>query len=416
MASTTLPPELKAAGLQTFATRAAQLRNARPIAAYWIKYQILQVILSKQLHTTSDAAQEYAIALMDELESFKSAHSTEDAIVDDVAAKAYMENFALETFEVGDRMQREGRSERRTVDAFQAAICFMDVLAIWGQVEEEWVKRAKYAKFHAVRIAKALKAGEDPNATNPVVEEPPVKLSDEAEVERELDEMSGQAYRAPTVQDEMDTSHSRELDPVSPIEPAENATRQDSIGGGYFPSVPQGTSDDTTMSDINTLNPAFLPDTQPMPHHQDSQSTVEAFYSSHSDANPLETATSPVGITPTPPFTSSVQTPAATTPPFNSFPPTQPVQPQIPAATPRAAAFMPQPQRQQATVPAPAIATPQRSVNGNFIATSYRTDDEAVLAAQKHAKWAISALNFEDVDTAVKELRIALGALGASGV
>jgi vacuolar protein sorting-associated protein VTA1 len=36
------------------------------------------------------------------------------------------------------------------------------------------------------------------------------------------------------------------------------------------------------------------------------------------------------------------------------------------------------------------------------------------MAAQKHAKWAISALHFEDVDTAVKELRIALRSLGAS--
>ena len=36
------------------------------------------------------------------------------------------------------------------------------------------------------------------------------------------------------------------------------------------------------------------------------------------------------------------------------------------------------------------------------------------MEAQKHAKWAISALNFEDADTAVKELRIALRALGAN--
>jgi len=39
-------------------------------------------------------------------------------------------------------------------------------------------------------------------------------------------------------------------------------------------------------------------------------------------------------------------------------------------------------------------------------------DDAAIAEAQKHARWAISALNFEDVATAVKELRIALGALG----
>jgi vacuolar protein sorting-associated protein VTA1 len=37
-----------------------------------------------------------------------------------------------------------------------------------------------------------------------------------------------------------------------------------------------------------------------------------------------------------------------------------------------------------------------------------------MVQAQKHAKWAISALNFEDVNTAVMELRRALQSLGAS--
>jgi vacuolar protein sorting-associated protein VTA1 len=41
-------------------------------------------------------------------------------------------------------------------------------------------------------------------------------------------------------------------------------------------------------------------------------------------------------------------------------------------------------------------------------------DDVAIAQAQKHAKSAISALNFEDVPTAVRELRRALETLGAS--
>lgn len=45
---------------------------------------------------------------------------------------------------------------------------------------------------------------------------------------------------------------------------------------------------------------------------------------------------------------------------------------------------------------------------------TYRTDDDSITLAQKHAKWAMSALNFEDVDTAVKELRLALQTLGAT--
>ena len=40
-------------------------------------------------------------------------------------------------------------------------------------------------------------------------------------------------------------------------------------------------------------------------------------------------------------------------------------------------------------------------------------DEEVVAKAQKHARWAISALNFDDVPTAVKELRAALETLGA---
>jgi vacuolar protein sorting-associated protein VTA1 len=39
-------------------------------------------------------------------------------------------------------------------------------------------------------------------------------------------------------------------------------------------------------------------------------------------------------------------------------------------------------------------------------------DQKSTSEAQKHAKWAISALTFDDVPTAVKELRNALAALG----
>ena len=42
------------------------------------------------------------------------------------------------------------------------------------------------------------------------------------------------------------------------------------------------------------------------------------------------------------------------------------------------------------------------------------TDDVAIAKAQKHARWAISALNFEDAETAVRELRDALKTLGAA--
>jgi vacuolar protein sorting-associated protein VTA1 len=46
--------------------------------------------------------------------------------------------------------------------------------------------------------------------------------------------------------------------------------------------------------------------------------------------------------------------------------------------------------------------------------SGFVADDMAVAKAQKHARFAISALTFDDPDTAVKELRAALQTLGAN--
>ena len=77
----------------------------------------------------------------------------------------------------------------------------------------------------------------------------------------------------------------------------------------------------------------------------------------------------------------------------------------------------PPPAPVRAFAPPVAAQPPPPAVHQSFPPArtgAYRTDDESVAQAQKHAKWAISALNFEDVNTAVKELRIALEALGAA--
>ena len=60
------------------------------------------------------------------------------------------------------------------------------------------------------------------------------------------------------------------------------------------------------------------------------------------------------------------------------------------------------------------MATQQASLQPMAPQLSYVADEEAILKAQKHARWAISALNFEDVNTAVKELKGALESLGAA--
>lgn len=427
-----IPAKLKTADVQRFATRAAQLEKYRPVVSYWLEYFVLQVILNKQLHTTDDEIQAYTLQLLDKVEAYKADNASNDAVVDDVAARAYMEEFALETFQRAENAQRENKVTRSTADSFQAAATFLDTLTIWAPLEGECAAKSKFAKFHALRIAKALKAGEDPNATNPVIEEPAKPTEDDEGIEAELKELEGSAptqgghlgvYKSPTaetVPNSVQPSRPQSTlqggpsappvlpaqninEPptnqpeVSPIESADDAAaRTGSIGGGYFPSVPSGTSTYKPPTveigapldtDMDVDNDAQLPSAPP--------ADPSSFYTSDQPSNSLQPGTAPQDrpTAPTPhvaaaqtPLNPSVQTPALQSP-FTPVPPPAPSQPARSMA-------MPPP-------PAPPIG-------------AYKTDDESVMAAQKHAKWAISALNFEDVPTAVKELRIALQNLGAA--
>ncbi|KAK0259979.1 hypothetical protein B0A54_09464 [Friedmanniomyces endolithicus] len=419
-----LPAKLKTAGIQPFANRATQLEKYRPIVWYWCEYYILQQILSKQLHLGDDEVQNYAVRLMDTLETFKTSNSANDAITDDLAAKAYIENFATETFNRGDETQRTNKVTRQTADTFQAAATFIDLMTIWGQLDGEMAVKSRYAKYHAVRIAKAIKAGEDPNATNPVVEEPQGEDNVDAELQALEQQahnggISAHSYRPPTVEDAPPSAlpsrpasggrghlHSRTVQTMSEsdqiaslsdnmpdVSPIEQVDRHGSLGGGYFPSVPGVASNDILMSD----DPPII---LPQPPTQQDGSPASEYYSSHANSTPTPGAGPPQH--PSIPFQQpSTQTPST----YYAPPPTLNAVNPPPHSSPCA---QPTPRATYASAPPPPPVSQGPPLGG------YKTDDESVLAAQKHAKWAISALNFEDVDTAVKEFRIALRALGAS--
>ncbi|EME79497.1 uncharacterized protein MYCFIDRAFT_63916 [Pseudocercospora fijiensis CIRAD86] len=414
--ATAIPAKLKAAApdVQRFATRAAQLAKHRPIVTYWCEYYILQQILSRQLHTSDEDCTNYAIRLMDKLEAYKAENAANDAVIDDVAAKAYIENFALEVFTGGDEAQRNNKVIRQTADTFQAAATFMDLLTIWGPLEPEFVAKSKFAKYHALRIAKAIKAGEDPNATNPVVEQPLAPGSEDVSLEAELKNMENDAgvYKPPTVENVPDSGFpsrspsALQTDPVappalptrgvgdisqprptehdvSPIEPPEDvASRTGSIGGGYFPTVPDA------PSNVNAVAPVDQPP------------------SVASSLPPSSAAPNPADFYNIPPPVESTTTPRD----LGNMPQDRPGCPlphQQMASTPLVAPSQP-------PVRAPVPSGEPTNFNAAPPPGGYRDDDESIMAAQKHAKWAISALNFEDVQTAVKELRIALQSLGAS--
>jgi vacuolar protein sorting-associated protein VTA1 len=387
-----------------------------------------------------------------------------------------VEQFGLETFQRADNAVRANKASRQTADTFQASATFLDLLQIWGQIEPEILTKIKYAKYHAIRIAKAIKAGEDPNHSNqkiePEEEEKLPKLEEDypdvqmlngssslqrqpsvVEVPDETDrtqrhlaqrshlDESLHPSRAPSIPRDDEARHpsiehvpdeahhlqsnlalqstldqslhpsraqsppppdvhdvspignpgdpvdtANEAGAVSPISTEDSAERKtedsterkSSIGGNYFPAVP------APLSQPQPLGPtAFdLPSAPSDPALPQPPLTFHKITHTHS-------------LPPEYPYTK-----ASPPPPERHhghfLPPTQPIPP----------AFAPQSQPRQLIPQAP----PQMHHTQQ---AAVEVDEEAIMKAQKHARFAISALNFEDIPTAVKELRGALATLGA---
>ena len=73
-------------------------------------YFIINQILNKGLHTESDECMTYTTTLMDRLEKFKNENIGNDTVHDDVAAQAFVEQFALDTFNRADTAIRTNKA------------------------------------------------------------------------------------------------------------------------------------------------------------------------------------------------------------------------------------------------------------------------------------------------------------------
>lgn len=237
---------------------------------------------------------------------------------------------------------------------------------------------------------KAVKAGEDPNAGNPAKEVEPEEEEaaplDPNDPEVQAINGTSSVYEQPSAQAapekhqipgiirtttsgmspfKEETADQKSLGAPSPLKQDEKS-RQNSVGGGYFPEV-------SPTSPTAPELPSTLKENATMPTAAASSPPIVP-----PDVTPL--------VEEQPPTPARAQQPSAPAPAVYASPtPAKIVAPPGPAA-----------------VAAPAMAS-----------GPYLTDDEAVASAMKHAKWATSALNFEDVPTAVKELQEALRSLGA---
>lgn len=340
--------------------------------------------------------------------------------MDDAAAQAYVEQFAQETLDRAEKVIRANKVTLQTASTFDAALTFLNLVNIWGPPDTETQQKIKYAKWNAARITKAIKEGKDPNESNPKKEDlPPQQTAlDPSDPEVQMLDTPSQAPKSATVEDAPDDdlpggAASSTAPPGAAVSPLPPSTADDHEL--RLPSAPGYNEDESASS----AQPGYFDPTPPLPSPISPPSHNPVTFDPGSNMPPsapdswvptpppaATTFSPPAGPSVPPPSTPSFSPTAAVSPPsvlppnFTTEPPvanvSRPVVPPLASST------------QGLTAPGGFSQVPQQ-VTGNFTA-----DDAAMSQAQKHAKWAISALNFEDVPTAVRELRRALEALGAS--
>lgn len=272
-----------------------------------------------------------------------------ELLEDDIVAQAYVESLATKVFTNGIKAVDSGTATAKTSDTLQAAALFLELTKLFTTEPDPEILQK--IKCAKFYAARILKAIKEGTDLNP----PPAPMP---------------RPPSPTIEEITDESFVNK--PSNPTPSPHDVPMASDMGAlsndvpfqqPFFSSVPnvlQG------QSNIDLGNTVFAGSGQPNPFDPPSAPAL------------LPTAPPPVSASP-PPAPEPFPPPSFNMPALDQF--SQP------------SAFPPPPPRQ---------TMPTKKLHPDDIAK-----------AQKYAKWAISALDYEDVDNAILQLRNGLAALGA---
>lgn len=301
------------------------------------------------------------------------------------------------------------------------------------QVVQQNRDKIKYAKWKASDIAKAFREGRTPTP-GPVGG---LQEGDEDAVETsrvtdaEAKELS-QELAALGTGDEQ-----RSRPPLEGATPAESSTSA-TAAAGSAPHTAESVADDEPASYPFPQQPTTLP-SAPRTTSDDDEADAPDFVDERSPSRattppmptfldtPAGSATAPATpggpVTPVPEThqTSDLPVPQAHVPfdppafpsaVFPSAPALPPQQPHAPHPPPHPHPHAPSAPAASAHAPPPPPPALPPAAHAPAARPRDESDPMTVAQVQKHCRWAVSALNYDDFETARKELRLALAMLG----
>lgn len=360
-----VPAEIKY--VASLDARAAELETVEPAICYWTRYWIVQKVMSLE-KIRSVNVDRYLTDILDQLEHMKTSFVDLREIQDLSASRKKFETFALAVFENADREEKAKRSDLATARKFLAAATFLEACQVFGTPEKDIVDKRKYCKAQAMRIRSAIAAGRDPNQSR-----------------RQVTGTEVQSYN---------TSVENLKPDLHTLESSESLSADRQVSLQNEASI----TDHSYDHDVEETLQAPVLD---VPAIEDEPSKIYISDDISHDPVSVDLSCSGPHDTTSPEIINSdlvQRTPEDVT--------TSPNQHRSPeSATTRAYCAVEQ-------IEVSKIDSLDQVKNGND-SGRYRPSMSDIETSQKHAKWAISALNYEDIDTAVLELRKALSVLGS---
>ncbi|EGT42304.1 hypothetical protein CAEBREN_31669 [Caenorhabditis brenneri] len=112
-----------------------------------------------KLDKSSVEARQYLTGLLTTLEAIKSQLADNEAIKNETIAQAHIESFAEKLFNFADKKEKAGTIDKSVVHAFYTAGHVMDILALFGEIDEPFLSSKKYAKWKSTQIFTCLRDG-----------------------------------------------------------------------------------------------------------------------------------------------------------------------------------------------------------------------------------------------------------------
>ncbi|KAG0004059.1 hypothetical protein BGZ80_008901 [Entomortierella chlamydospora] len=443
MSAANVPESLKS--IAPYLQRASQLQEREPIISYYCivttNYYAAKIAIPK---AGQDNNRAFVMELLDTLEKQRKEIGDNEAISNDLVGYAYIENFALKIFGKADDEDRAGQGSQKTAKNFVAAANFLELLKVFGEVDSEVEKKIKYSKWRAAEIVKAIRDGRQP-VPPPGADKPKEASPD---VNTGIEGFESLNVGSNTV-DNFFGNNNTAYTPAN-IPPVVPAVTQPGFGAGSapsfptitnFPDPPLGSSNQSNIhGDLNNSNingnwsqPPISPNFN-MNQNQD-QNQGQNFYNPPGSLQPQQPQQPP--STYIPPAVSPSVMPSSGYMPTVSNPTSPPPsnaqfgygnnsvnnnnfyqQPTAPSAAAPAPAPAPVPTQNPYTQPG--FGTPSTpyqqphqvpSPQVPYAAAPMVLDPAINAQVQKHCKWTVSALTYDDIPTAIDNLEKALALL-----